>query len=667
MEELISVIVPVYKVQDYLDACVASITGQTYQNLEIILVDDGSPDRCGQMCDEWAGRDARIKVLHQKNSGLSGARNAGLEVCRGAWVAFADSDDVLHPQMLETLYKALGADPDARIACCRFEKWEQPPKDWILASFVPVQPVRLSGAALWDFFYTNELNTQMVVAWNKLYSRQLFDRLRYPLGRIHEDEFLTYRLLYQAGRVLWVDQPLYGYRQRADSIMHTESSRALLDALDAFVQRSAFVCDHLPDFAVKDYEVFTGQIDRAEQLCAGDAGALAGVRRCGRQVFERVYPRLPGDQKRGGRFRYTLPALYHAYRRLKAGLRRLRHADGCESPDPRRYERFRQQLNAEASGRRFILVQTPEHGNLGDHAIAMAERRFLRRYFPDVPVAELPGFAFSCAAQAYRSLLDPRRDTILITGGGFAGSLWQQEEKNIQSVLRALKGFRIVMMPQTLYYEQENEAQARRSRRGYRAAGNLLFLAREKDTLERVRRLMPGLRCELFPDMVLFLRWEQPAGPRRGIGLCLRKDRESALDTPGRDRLAAQLRQALPDETFVWTDTVRPGKVPPELGDEAVHGKLEEFSSYRLIVTDRLHGMVFAALTGTPCIVLDNCDHKVRGVYDWLRQNPYVRYLETPDRAAQALRDILPMLGREQRFDPGDMDARFERLAQMLE
>lgn len=317
VEELISVIVPVYKVEAYLDECVASILGQMYRNLELILVDDGSPDNCGTMCDAWAQKDERVRVIHQENVGLSGARNTGVDKSSGKWIAFVDSDDAIHPQMLETLYRAIQSTAEAKIACARFCKGEKPSEQWQKSRCSGVKPERLQGKSLWEFFYTNEKNTQMVVAWNKLYDRALFSDLRYPLGRIHEDEFLTYRLLYEAGTVAWVDWPLYFYRQRAGSIMSAESTRAVLDAMDAFSERAAFVHEKLPEFAVKDYEVFTWQVERFENLCAEDAHALAQIRRQGKQVFRRVYPLLPPDQKRGGMFHYTFPRLYAAYSRRK--------------------------------------------------------------------------------------------------------------------------------------------------------------------------------------------------------------------------------------------------------------------------------------------------------------------------------------------------------------
>lgn len=767
VEELISVIVPVYKVEAYLDECVASILGQMYRNLELILVDDGSPDNCGTMCDAWAQKDERVRVIHQENVGLSGARNTGVDKSSGKWIAFVDSDDAIHPQMLEKLYRAVHETEGARIACARFERQDEVSQEWMNARFAQAESMRLQGNDLWNFFYANEINTQMVVAWNKLYDRELFSHLKYPLGRIHEDEFLTYRLLYQAQTVAWVDQPLYCYRQRAGSIMSSENTKAVLDAMEAFVQRSAFVQEHLPEFAVKDYEVFTGHVERAELLCAEDPQALAKIRRWGRQVFCRMYGKLPADQKRGGAFHYMLPELYKRYRRLKEirkgegtasflhgctqqaeevkrliaqgtpkeaegaltsliarlwrnrdvelsaadrrvyrrlcryagdGYRRLaaktgkksmlaraaalyvgmdayaalvgkRHPEALGLPafDPQTLEKFAAQLRQFPQGRRFILLQTPEHGNLGDHAIAMAERRFLQKYFPTVPVIELPGFAFSSAAEKYKALLDRQRDTILIHGGGFIGSLWAEQEDNAQILLKKLKDFRIVVLPQTIFYDDETSEQTARSLAGYKNCPGLLMLVREEYSYQRAQRLLREVNFQLVPDMVLQLRYKGPRPQRKGIGLCLRSDKEGVLNAEAKARLAEMMGQTFPEEQVVYTDTVLPQDVPVQDREAAVQAKLEEFAGYKLMVTDRLHGMVFAALTGTPCLVLDNCDHKVRGVYEWVRQNPYLLYLDAPGAVAQALQMIGPMLEEEHQFDPGQTQAQFDRLARLLE
>lgn len=318
MPDLISVIVPVYKVEEYLDACVESIVNQTWRELEILLVDDGSPDRCGAMCDAWAEKDSRIRVIHKENGGLSSARNAGLDVCRGDWILFVDSDDTIHPQMVQLLHEAATARPGCRLAMCNFFNTSEFPRPVPPPVTVSADTIRyLEGRELWDTFYDDQKNVFFVIACSKLYHKDLLRNTRYPLGRIHEDEFVTYQLIDQAQTVAYVQLPLYAYYHRAGSIMATESVKSLLDGLEALGQRAAFVREHLPDYIVTDYSILTGMIERAETLCAGDRAALRRIRRIGRKAFWASFPYLPADQKRGGMFKYTLPGLYAHYHRWK--------------------------------------------------------------------------------------------------------------------------------------------------------------------------------------------------------------------------------------------------------------------------------------------------------------------------------------------------------------
>lgn len=205
MRDLISVIIPVYKVEEYLCRCVDSVLDQTYRNTEIILVDDGSPDGCPAICDEYAKQDARVRVIHQENAGLSGARNAGIDVAKGQWLAFVDSDDYLAEDFLESLYKAC-VDTDSDMSVCRWEyvRGERIPEHGTGETRVYTGREMLANLYIPDGAY-------FVVAWNKLYRRELFDGIRYPLGRIHEDEATTYRIYDQVRKAAYVDRSLYGY------------------------------------------------------------------------------------------------------------------------------------------------------------------------------------------------------------------------------------------------------------------------------------------------------------------------------------------------------------------------------------------------------------------------------------------------------------------------
>lgn len=249
--DLISVIVPVYKVEAYLDKCVQSIVEQTYRNLEIILVDDGSPDRCGELCDAWAARDGRIKVIHKENGGLSDARNAGMAVATGEYIAFVDSDDWIDLNFLYHLHRAI-RDTGAGIAACDIRTIREDEAAPAPFCGEPVRRVCTAEEAIGDI-------TQGVgfraVAWNKLYRSDFLTGEKYPVGKHHEDEFFTYRILAKAERLVYVDVPLYCYLQRSGSIMHTVSMKRL-DALDAYLERLELLKTRFPELYHKDKITF---------------------------------------------------------------------------------------------------------------------------------------------------------------------------------------------------------------------------------------------------------------------------------------------------------------------------------------------------------------------------------------------------------------------------
>jgi len=245
-KEVISVIVPVYKVEPWLDRCVESIVKQTYQNLEIILVDDGSPDNCPAMCDAWAEKDSRIKVIHKENGGLSSARNAGMAAATGTYIGFVDSDDWIHPDFLTAMYWGIRENKAQIAACgvCLIHPGEKEPK-------------ADSTSALGVFSAEEALATVLrgetfrAVAWNKLYEKTLLKEEFFPVGKYHEDEFFTYRILAKAERLVYVNAPLYFYFQRPGSIMRSASIRHL-DALDAYLERLEFLKERYPALYVRD-------------------------------------------------------------------------------------------------------------------------------------------------------------------------------------------------------------------------------------------------------------------------------------------------------------------------------------------------------------------------------------------------------------------------------
>jgi len=234
---MISVIIPVYKVEECLNRCVDSILNQTYKNIEIILVDDGSPDKCGKICDRYAAKDNRIQVLHKENGGLSSARNAGIEIANGEYYTFLDSDDWVDNRYIEKLYTLI-KETESDISVCNFEK-------------VYSEDTKLENSKIEIYEFTNiealeqltgRFYIQLVTAWGKLYHRSLFKDIRYPVCKIHEDEYIAHHLYYKANKIVMTTEKLLYYWQREDSITGIGFNlRNKIYAGRAFKERAEFL------------------------------------------------------------------------------------------------------------------------------------------------------------------------------------------------------------------------------------------------------------------------------------------------------------------------------------------------------------------------------------------------------------------------------------------
>lgn len=239
---MISVIIPIYRVENYLEKCIESVRNQTYRDMEIILVDDGSPDGCGAICDRYRNLDGRIKVLHKENGGLSDARNKGIDMATGEYILFVDSDDFIHPQMLEILYHAI-QETGADISVCGFKEVGE--KDEVIPESIAIEEEL-------EIFENQEVMNQLqhknlitVVAWNKLYKREIFaDDIRYPKGRLHEDEFLIHQVLHRCKRTVYVERELYYYVRREDSITGKVKMANVADGWKSCEERLAFLEQH---------------------------------------------------------------------------------------------------------------------------------------------------------------------------------------------------------------------------------------------------------------------------------------------------------------------------------------------------------------------------------------------------------------------------------------
>lgn len=265
-EKLISIVVPVYNVSKYLEACITSIRNQTYKNLQIILVDDGSTDGSGDICDKYRDADNRIEVIHKVNEGLSEARNTGIKNVRGDYFIFIDSDDYIHSQMIEILYKTIEKN-NADIALCKrveidvcMENFTEKSKVFTDSQIEGVDNEQiLNGRESFGELY-KENSVDFIVAWNKLYDKKMVDKIHFPKGKIHEDEFTIPIVLYNASRIVYKKLPLYYYVRHNGSITKSGFSLKNLELEEALSDRINFYKkENLKEYMGKGVHHFIGQ------------------------------------------------------------------------------------------------------------------------------------------------------------------------------------------------------------------------------------------------------------------------------------------------------------------------------------------------------------------------------------------------------------------------
>lgn len=243
MKELISVIVPVYNASCYLGRCLDSLLGQTYHDLEIIVVDDGSTDNSCKIAKEYAMRDNRVVVVHQSNQGVSAARNKGLEVALGNYVGFVDSDDVVDERMYETLYELL-VDNECEVSGCQYCLFRDNYQFMRRDSYVIYDRKESLERLVLEAGITNFL-------WDKLFKKELFRNLTFKTGKIFEDMDVMYKLLDRVSRIVISEAVLYGYYQREDSYVHTYSYDKLINYIEVYREREGFLQERYPELEGK--------------------------------------------------------------------------------------------------------------------------------------------------------------------------------------------------------------------------------------------------------------------------------------------------------------------------------------------------------------------------------------------------------------------------------
>lgn len=275
----------------------------------------------------------------------------------------------------------------------------------------------------------------------------------------------------------------------------------------------------------------------------------------------------------------------------------------------------------------YVLFGIPIHGNIGDQAISIAENVLLK----DIGVRkvfEVISPDIENITKALKNIIN-KKAIIIVHGGGFLGNQWIVEQKRVENVIKTFPNNKIVIFPQTVFFTDNNEGKLveEKAKTVFSSHKNLVICAREKKSYSLMKELFKNAKIILIPDIVLYLDEFKNNNVRDGILLCLRSDPEAKLKKDDRKEIFDIASKY--DKNIKWTDTVINEVILQDERQKYFNEKLEEFSKSKLVITDRLHGMIFAAMTKTPCIVMGNYNHKVKGVYEWMKDLQYVKYIDS--------------------------------------
>ena len=658
-----TIIIPVYNIEKYLPECIDSAIHQTYPDIRIILVDDGSTDSSGKICDQYAQLDPRISVIHKPNGGLSDARNAGLSQATTKYVYFLDSDDYIEPQAIQILHAAAEHYHldvlcfDADIVQEKDCNYSESLNYWVTSCTYPdVMP----GRKILEDFHTNHDYKSPVQLY--FYNREFLERssLTFKKGIIHEDELFTFTALLSAERTMHIPVMLYNHRLRSHSIMSSARSQRNSDSLYVILHE---ILDNYGHFRAdpqtkQAYDIGLRSIAGAYFIRYLEAGRLQDSR--GRIQLNEITSSLRAagydtsvlERRIKLRHLYSLKAFIARIPGLKPSFRFAKRTA------KKLLRHFRPKLDDECSQilaklrdtnnpscRRIINLVVPRHGNRGDIAIALAERRLFTENCKSFTLIEIPSEMCGEYSHLIRQHLNSK-DILLITGGGFFGSFWRNEPEAALKVLRYLKHNRVIIMPQTVFYfdNKQGRKELALDRKSFANFSDLHVFVRDRNSYELISRtnLFPNAKSvDLVPDMVCAMDFQRLAPEKRsGVVVCLRPDVERVLDKKQRNALIAELQERFGEVKF-WSTNPAQRPVKIHNWEEALTESLRTAAGAELVVTDRLHGMLFAAITGTPCVAFDNKTGKVHSVHEWISGCGYVQICRSIDEFEGAVQKAM--------------------------
>lgn len=680
-QDVVSIIIPIYCVEKYLDKCVASVCNQTYPHLQIILVDDGSPDECPQMCDAWAAKDSRIQVIHKQNGGLSDARNAGLDVAIGKYIYFLDSDDYIEHNLIETALQYMEDDVDMVAFQCIIHK----ANGTTYTSSREIGKYSLPDDKKRIEFTIDTLLQSRIGwdAWSRLYLRENIERhgLRFVDNKEIFAEDLYFCLCYcaHASQVICIPDALYHYILREDSIMSNNTARLNVGRMNrlamhvkAYYEKTGDCQGLLELFPIIHYYIIFNVLTPAmsQKLLLGRQGREKLISDIEDYQFFtdniryaiKNYKQLEkNDSGRGladkiNYLKYVLDGNYPMFALRSRYLNRF-----ADRIDKRMGYTARWAQEAKLLAREhydIYLIGTEDFGNIGDHQIAQSILSFLKQEYPRNTIKEISATFYPRFREALIKSIQPGA-LIILPGGGNLGDVYPATEDLRQDVIKTWRNNTKIVFPQTINFTntEKGSTYLKKAKEIYTSDNNVILITREDISFSLAKKYFT---CEsmLIPDIVLSNCRQTTDARGDYILFVLRSDQEKVVS------IDLSNLPALKERPARRLDHQQNSHITLERRAQTVEWVFEQYQKASLVITDRLHGMIFSAITGTPCVAFSSYDHKIPGTYKWLTTIPYIRFVESRDDANKAAEELLKM--SRQTYDKTLLKPYFDELAQKM-
>lgn len=646
----VSVIIPVYNTKKYLRKCVDSVLAQTYDNLEIILVNDGSTDDSGALCDEIAKGFNNIMVIHKENGGLSDARNAGIAVATGDYTCFLDSDDWMDEDCIEeALNEMNNSDADVVVWGYHTDFYDENERVKSSRDVIPAQFRSTDGID--ENMDVDKLIGLCGYAWNKLYKTEKIKDLEFAKGiSLVEDILFNAEVMTENVKASFINKAFTHYIQRQRETLGTKYYPDYLDLKTVAIEadKKILTCWNTPKEIIDRFvngmylSVSWSMLTNLLKSSASNKEKNKKIKELinNNEIFAKISKARENTLNNKIRKKTLMLKNVFLIKTIVKLLEGSKKLTSSITPE------FKSEILAKISSgnnpkwlkyksgkKKVVIFLAGFYANLGDLAITYAQREFLREMYPDREIILVPSTETYTSMKTLKKIIN-KDDIITLIGGGNMSDLYWSLESARLFVIKNFKKNKIISFPQTVSFSDTEKGRKCLdiSKKVYSKHQNIVFFLRENNAFKRFKKYFPTVKCELCPDMVLSLKKTEPRMERNQVVCCLRNDGESYITGAQRKAIITQMRKDFDNVILRDTVDVSVDECTEALFEETLHNFWGMLRSSKVVVTDRLHCMIFCVITGTPCVAIDNSNKKISGVYnEWLGEINWVKFATDSD------------------------------------